>query len=95
MLIWRALQWAKAQGLTWLDFGLSDWDQEGLVRFKRKFNPEEKTIHFLTYTNGCTEIPWKATYGEVLSRLTALLTAPGTPDAVTEGGGDILYRLFA
>lgn len=95
LIIWSAIQWAKAQGLDWLDFGLSDWDQEGLIRFKRKFNPEEKVIHFLSYTNGSSDVPWKATYGQVLSQLTDLLTAPDTPDTITEGGGDILYRLFA
>ena len=31
LLIWEAIQQAKKQGLQFLDFGLSDFDQEGLV----------------------------------------------------------------
>src|SRR5204862_531939 len=47
LLMWQAIQHGKARGLTRMDFGLSDWDQEGLIRYKRKFASEEKSISFL------------------------------------------------
>ena len=37
LLIWEAIRHAKLHGFTSLDFGLSDSDQEGLLRYKRKF----------------------------------------------------------
>jgi lipid II:glycine glycyltransferase (peptidoglycan interpeptide bridge formation enzyme) len=49
LLIWEGIQYGRVKGYTHLDFGLSDWDQEGLVRYKRKFASEEKTIFFLRY----------------------------------------------
>ncbi|MBL8132446.1 MAG: GNAT family N-acetyltransferase [Anaerolineae bacterium] len=95
LLVWEAMRWAKAHGLEWLDFGLSDWDQEGLIRFKRKFGAEEKTIHFLRCTNGSVDHPWQRNFGSMLSQLTELFTSGSTPDAVTEKAGDLLYRYFA
>lgn len=93
-LVWKAIQWAKAQGLTGLDFGLSDWDQKGLCHFKRKFNAEEKTIHFMSFMNGSSPTPWTQPYNQMLSQLTQLFTTASTPDSVTESGGEILYRFF-
>lgn len=94
-LVWKAIQWAKSHGLNDLDFGLSDSDQDGLIRFKRKFNAEEKTIHFLNFTNGCHAMPWTPCYNLMLLELTKLFTTESTPDSITETGGDILYRFFA
>jgi hypothetical protein len=74
---------------------LSDWDQEGLIHFKRKFGTEERTIHFLRYANGCTESTGARTAGSMLSELTSLFTDKETPDALTEKAGDVLYRYFA
>ncbi len=48
LLIWEGVRHAKERGFTYLDFGLSDIDQEGLIRYKRKFGTEEKTISFPT-----------------------------------------------
>ena len=47
LMIWEAIKFAQAKHCTYLDFGLSDWDQEGLIRFKRKYATEEKTISYL------------------------------------------------
>lgn len=42
--MWQGIQYGKAKGYTHLDFGLSDWDQEGLVRYKRKFATTDLSI---------------------------------------------------
>jgi CelD/BcsL family acetyltransferase involved in cellulose biosynthesis len=95
LLIWEGIAYGKSLGLQRFDFGLSDWDQEGLIRYKRKFATEEKTIHFLRYTPATPA----ATAGEkqtgaVLGQLTDLFTLPDVPDAVTEQAGALLYRYF-
>jgi len=94
LVIWHAIEHGVATGLERLDFGLSDWDQEGLLRFKRKYATEEKTIHSLQH------VPHPPSQREVelrnlLPRLTSLLTRPDVPDAVSEEAGNVLYRYFA
>lgn len=95
LLIWTGVQYGKANGYTQLDFGLSDWEQQGLVKYKRKFASEEKTLSFLRYTpehdllGGDDQLP------KLLPQLTKLFTDPTVPDHITESAGDALYKFFA
>lgn len=98
LLIWTGIQYAKAKGYTHLDFGLSDWGQEGLLRYKRKYATEEKTISFLRWDNAPTTTPVSGSarqMGDLLPQLTNLFTDESVPDKVTERAGDLLYRFFA
>lgn len=94
LLIWEGVKYGKAQGYTQLDLGLSDWDQEGLVRYKRKFASEEKTISFLNHmpSIGLTDNGENAR--DLLPQLTDLFTDASVPDHVTERAGELLYRFF-
>jgi len=94
LLIWEGIQYAKARDLTYLDFGLSDWDQEGLVRYKRKFATEEKTISFLRYSPNGGPTQQARQLGSLLPQLTQLFTDETVPDQVTEKAGDVLYQFF-
>jgi len=94
LLIWEGIQRGKARGFEFLDFGLSDIDQEGLVRYKRKFGTEEKTISFLRHAaNGSPTFAEKQTR-DLLAQLTHRFTDQMVPDRVTERAGEDLYRLF-
>jgi len=94
LLIWEGIQRGKARGFDFLDFGLSDIDQEGLVRYKRKFGTEEKIISFLRHTpNGGPTLAEKLTR-DLLTQLTRRFTDQLVPDPVTEKAGEDLYRLF-
>jgi CelD/BcsL family acetyltransferase involved in cellulose biosynthesis len=94
LLIWEGIQRGKTRGFEALDFGLSDIDQEGLVRYKRKFGTEEKTISFLrTQTTGLPTLAEKQTRA-LLTQLTHRFTDRMVPDPVTERAGEDLYRLF-
>lgn len=95
LIIWTAIEEARQRGMTRLDFGLSDWDQEGLVRYKRKYASDEKTISFLRHEprEGASHAASQA--GEILPRLTDLFTNDAVPDELTEQAGDLLYGLFA
>ncbi len=96
LVIWEGIRYAKAKGLTRFDFGLSDWDQEGLVRYKRKYATEEKAISFLRHTPADAQLcPSVEAVQELLPQLTQLLTDESVPDAVTEEAGALLYRYFA
>jgi CelD/BcsL family acetyltransferase involved in cellulose biosynthesis len=94
LLIWEAIQCAKLRSFTVLDLGLSDWDQEGLVRYKRKFGTQEKTISFLRCAPNGSTTPAENEMRDLLAKLTTRFTDQLVPDPVTERAGEDLYRLF-
>lgn len=94
LLVWEGIKYAKAKGCTLLDFGLSDWDQDGLVRYKRKFATQEKVISFLQYMPDVMPSPYEAPVRGLLGQLTNLLTDRSVPNHVTEKAGDLLYQFF-
>jgi lipid II:glycine glycyltransferase (peptidoglycan interpeptide bridge formation enzyme) len=97
LLIWEGMQYGKAKGYKFLDVGLSDWDEEGLVRYKRKFATEEKTISFLRHvpTSAYAATPQEQQARALLPLLTQLFTDDSVSDRVTEEAGNALYRFFA
>lgn len=96
LLVWTGIQKAKAQGCDgYLDFGLSDWEQEGLHQFKRKFGAIEKTITFLNHEAGVDGHKHVTHLKELLPQITHLLTEPTVPDTITREAGDLIYRCFA
>lgn len=94
LIIWTAIRLAKQRGLTELDFGLSDWDQEGLLRYKRKYADVEREISFLRFepdSRSGAAMQMQLPMGS----LTELFTDAAVPDAITERAGELLYRFFA
>ncbi len=94
LLIWEGIKYAKENGLTSLDLGLSDWEQDGLIRFKRKYATDEKTISFLQFTpEGVADKRYVQIRG-LLSKLTDFFTDESVPNEITEKAGNLLYRFF-
>ena len=94
-IMWAGIEHGSELGHRRLDLGLSDWDQEGLIRYKRKYATEEKTISFLSCLPPGTSTPQPSRLAESMPRLTELLTDERVPDALTERAGEALYRFFA
>ncbi len=94
LIIWTAVEHCAHTGLKAIDFGLSDWDQEGLVRYKRKYATEERTISFLR-SPAAEDETGDGAVGEMLSTMTSLFTDATVPDDITERAGDALYRFFS
>jgi lipid II:glycine glycyltransferase (peptidoglycan interpeptide bridge formation enzyme) len=93
LLLWAGIELAARLGCQLVDLGASDDDQPGLIRFKRGFGAREREIRSLA--TGAPAADGRDTFGAVLEDLTALLTEPEVPDAVTEDAGARLYRYFA
>jgi CelD/BcsL family acetyltransferase involved in cellulose biosynthesis len=91
-IFWAGLRLALERGARRVDWGLSDLDQPGLVAYKRKWAPEERTI--VTWRAGGAAAPGTDEQRRLLTGLTELLTDPGVPDAVTDRAGELLYRYF-
>ena len=94
LMVWESISHGKALGCARFDFGLSDWDQEGLVRFKRKFGTREKTISFLNHAPSVSPAPYQSGARGLLADMTRVFVDPLVPDAVTERAGADLYRFF-
>lgn len=97
LLVWEGIRQAKEDlGCESFDFGLSDSDQEGLLRFKRKFATEEKTIRFMQHRSTRWETRTvEAEWSHVLPALTELFTSKSVPAGVAEQASSLLYRVFA
>jgi hypothetical protein len=95
LLAWHAILFGHRRTLTTLDFGVSEIDQPGLVRYKRKFASEEQEIHFYDWAPQKLRDARGEEASEILSYVTKLFTDPAVPDEITLAAGDKLYRLFA
>lgn len=92
-IYWTGLRLALERGLDLVDWGLSDLDQPGLVRFKRKWATDEHRL--LTLRSGTPRPgPGAREFADALTGLTGLLTDPAVPDDITERAGALLYRYF-
>ncbi len=94
-IMWAGIEYGRARGHRRLDLGLSDWDQEGLVRYKRKYASEEKVISFLSHHPQEPTPSEPTRLAQLMPGLTDLLTDERVPDEITERAGDALYRFFA
>jgi CelD/BcsL family acetyltransferase involved in cellulose biosynthesis len=96
LILWTAIERATAAGVGRIDLGLSDADQEGLIRYKAKYAGSTGEISTLRATpQGYSRPKIAATWGRALGKATDALTRPGTPNGLTEFGGNVLYRFFA
>jgi lipid II:glycine glycyltransferase (peptidoglycan interpeptide bridge formation enzyme) len=98
LLAWHAILFGHRRGLTALDFGVSEADQPGLIRYKRKFASEEREIQFYDWVPQRLHDARDARAeqaAEILGNITHLLTDPAVPDQITRAAGDKLYRFFA
>lgn len=94
LMVWESIKHGKALGCSRFDFGLSDWDQEGLLRFKRKFGATEKTISFLRHDGNHDAAAYAREARDLLGDMTRIFVDPLVPDSVTERAGADLYRFF-
>ncbi len=95
IIVWELIKLAKAQGCAWVDLGLSDWDQEGLIRFKQKYATEDGTISFLRFEPAeYVPTPSEAQIKSLFGALTGLFVDGQVSDVVTEKAGNLLYRYF-
>jgi len=91
-LLWAGMEHCIERGLGAIDLGVSDIDQPGLVRYKRKFTANEQEVVTLSTPNSPSAA--SAELRATLGHLTSLLTDPRVPPSVAEEAGALLYRYF-
>ncbi len=93
LLMWSTMLLAREEGCRSLDLGVSDLDQEGLVRYKRKFATLEDRV--TTWSTPADPSEAARLLRGTFTDLTSLLTDPTLPDHVAPEAGRLLYRYFA
>ncbi|HYG86285.1 MAG TPA: GNAT family N-acetyltransferase [Azospirillum sp.] len=94
LLAWEGIRYGNRRGLCRLDFGVSDLDQPGLIRYKRKYAARERTATRLRWLPPGHADARGEQAGRTFGRLTELFTRPDVPDDVTAAAGNELYRYF-
>jgi lipid II:glycine glycyltransferase (peptidoglycan interpeptide bridge formation enzyme) len=94
LLVWESILLGRRLDMKRLDFGISDIDQPGLVRYKRKFATEEREVQMLQWRPPEYSNQQGEQVTRVLKHVTQLLTDPSVPDEITRAAGDDLYRFF-
>lgn len=93
LVLWTGILRGAERGFAWLDFGVSDLDQDGLIRYKRKYASEESEVVTLRHEVAPDHRGRGAR--SLLPALTDLFVDPSVPDAVSERAGNLLYRYFS
>ena len=89
LLLWRAIQDAKARGMEELDFGRSDSGDDGLMVYKERWGAvRSETGYFQSY-------PPRPSRHRLFGTLRGKLSMPTfIPQAVFAAAGRMLYRHF-
>jgi hypothetical protein len=86
LLFWKAIQEGKEEGLSEFDLGRSEWDNEGLIKFKDRLGATRTSVRYwrLSMTAAARKLPWKMRVARhAFSHL---------PDAWLIATGRLLYR---
>jgi CelD/BcsL family acetyltransferase involved in cellulose biosynthesis len=75
LIMWEGLGLAHEAGAAWVDFGVSDLDQEGLIRYKQKYATQEGEV--LVLKRILDSDPPQAAARSVLGEVPHLLTETG------------------
>jgi hypothetical protein len=94
LLVWEGIRIGQRRGLKLFDFGASDLDQPGLLRFKRKFATIERRIFRLQFEPEGYLDRRVSAVNKALRSLSYWLTDPSVPDRITQAAGDDFYALF-
>lgn len=85
-LFWKLIIESKAEGAETLDFGRSDLENEGLIRFKSEFGARvRKLTYYRSPGSEKQEAPTK--HSKAAGRVVSML-----PDGISCAAGRILYR---
>ena len=95
LLLWNAIEDARRDGASSLDMGRSDWDDDGLVEFKRRWGATKSGLVYWRYPGTrrqTVDTSWLNTSGvgtRVVNQVVAI-----APRGLTTSLSRVLYRHF-
>lgn len=87
LLFWRAIQSAKAEGLSEFDLGRSDWENEGLIQFKDRLGAKRHELTYWRYPAAAAAHAGSTWKMKVAKRVFSLL-----PHVCQSAAGNLLYK---
>lgn len=87
LLFWKAISEAKEAGLTALDLGRSDTDNEGLIDFKNRLGAQSMLLSYQRWSRKQSAADSKVPGGQLAKQLFSVM-----PDPLLRMTGRILYR---
>lgn len=87
LLFWRAISEAKEAGLSSLDLGRSDIDNEGLIDFKNRLGARSMMLSYQRWSRKQVSSDSKVPGGQLAKQLFSVM-----PDPILRMTGRILYR---
>jgi len=85
-LFWKLITESKAEAAETLDFGRSDLENEGLIRFKSEFGAHQRNLTYYR-SPGSEKQVTEARHSKTAGRVVSML-----PDGISCAAGRILYR---
>lgn len=89
-LFWKVIREARERGITELDLGRSDWENEGLITFKDRLGGKRSSLNYWQYPQSTSR---KGLLVGRVKRPAGWLLAQ-TPQPVFIAAGRVLYRHF-
>jgi lipid II:glycine glycyltransferase (peptidoglycan interpeptide bridge formation enzyme) len=86
-LFWRLIEESKTEGIETIDFGRTDMDNDGLIRFKGHFGAVRQSLNYFRYAVRERDRTATQTNLPVVRALFSVL-----PDALSSGAGRLVYR---
>jgi len=87
LLFWKLIEESKAEGAEKIDFGRTDIDNDGLIRFKGHFGAVSQSLKYFRYAEKARERTPARTDSPVARALFSAL-----PDALSSRTGRLVYR---
>jgi lipid II:glycine glycyltransferase (peptidoglycan interpeptide bridge formation enzyme) len=86
-LFWKLIEESKTSGEEQIDFGRTDLDNDGLIKFKDRFGTTRTRLTYFRYPESRRGQGVVATYLPATRRLFSVL-----PDVLSSLAGRMLYR---
>jgi CelD/BcsL family acetyltransferase involved in cellulose biosynthesis len=86
LLLWKAIQDAKSNGLREVDLGRSDWSDHGLINFKDRWGAAQSTLKYWKY-GGVTDVERQGSRVQIARWLVGHM-----PNGLLSATGDFFYR---
>lgn len=86
-LLWKAIADAKQAGLTSMDFGRSDADNQGLISFKERWGTKASKLTYLRWSKKQGSDVAHGRSAGVMKKVFSMV-----PDSVLQATGRLLYR---
>ena len=86
-LFWKLIEEAKSAGAEQIDFGRTDLENDGLIRFKDQFGTTRRRLTYFRHPEGTKKKGLAASDIPAARRLFSVL-----PDALSTRAGRLLYR---